>query len=176
MLLRFWTGVAKTQPQLVGYHVGAADIAILAQRALIHGIVMPKAFARPAKPWEGVDYFDDKNSSAVVDLKHLISPWDRRDAPKLTEICRACGIPGKVGVAGDDVFQLWQDGAWRRIARYNQCDVLSSYLLWQRMAIMSGRLETAAAAQERGQVLSIASRESDGPDGELIRTWLTQAA
>jgi 3'-5' exonuclease len=172
LLQRFWTGVAENHPQLVGYNVGAADIAIAAQRALVHGLVVPDAFARPAKPWEGVDYFDDKNSQMVVDLKHALSPWERRDTPKLSEIALACGLPGKPGVSGSDVLPMWQAGEWRKVLRYNQCDVLTTFLLWLRMAVMSGRISEAAATDEREQVVMIAETEARGPEGELLRQWL----
>jgi predicted PolB exonuclease-like 3'-5' exonuclease len=187
MLERFWNGIASQHPQLVGYNVGSADLTIALQRALVHGVVAPGAFLRPNKPWEGFDYFDDRNSQMIVDLKRVISPFDARDLPSLGDFAVSCGLPGKpwLGeqrtVSGNDVLPMWVAGAWRDIVAYNTCDSFVTYLLWLRAMVASGQIAVEDAAEETGQLLTIAraqaEREAACRQGQpgIIGAWLRQA-
>ena len=41
---------------------------------------------------------------------------------------------------GHSVVKLWLAGDVRRIVQYNECDALSTYLLWLRAALLAGHL------------------------------------
>lgn len=184
ILSAFWGSVINANnradyipPVIAGFNVGSADLGILSQRAVSKGIHIPH---RPNKAWETTpdgygDYFDDRNSTCVIDLKGALAPYDRRDTPRLHEICSASGIPGKLGVGGDDVAGMWQAGAWRRITRYNQCDVASTYLLWLRVAFCCGILNQEEVESERAQVIELMRLESHKPEGDLPAAWVAEA-
>lgn len=132
----FLRGVGKVRPQLVGYNSKDADLPALIQRAITLKIAAPAFCQRPAKPWEGVDYFD-RYSDAHVDLKQVLSGFGR-STPTQHEIASACGIPSKIGVTGTDVLDLWTAGRIADIVRYNQGDCVTLYLLFLRVALLAG--------------------------------------
>jgi hypothetical protein len=135
---RFMGAVGKAKPQLVGFNSHSADLPILLQRALAHRLTLPEFCARPDKPWEGVDYFA-KGSDHHVDLKEMFCGWGRA-TPSLHELATACRIPGKLDTAGRDVIDLWCEGDVRRIVQYNECDALTTFLIWLRAALLGGHL------------------------------------
>ena len=49
-----------------------------------------------------------------------------------------CRIPGKLGIIGQEVAQLWLEGRLLEIVAYNKCDALTTYLIWLRMAFFGG--------------------------------------
>jgi predicted PolB exonuclease-like 3'-5' exonuclease len=134
-----------SHPQLVGYNSNNADIPIIVQRSIAHGLDSHGFAERPEKPWLGVDYFAQGEGS--VDLGAILGRWNAM--PRLDEIATVSGIPGKIDVHGDNVWQLWLQGRLRDIVNYNEFDALTTYLLWARMAHFAGLLDEAQYEAEQ---------------------------
>jgi predicted PolB exonuclease-like 3'-5' exonuclease len=132
-----WVG--ERQPQLVGFNSLESDLQVLVQRALVNEVSAPGFASRPAKPWEGRDYFDSRNSEWHLDL---IQKFSQRGGmtPRLNDLAVLCGYPGKIDMAGDQVVDLWLAGDVNRIVEYNQTDAFNTYLVWLRVAFFSGKL------------------------------------
>jgi predicted PolB exonuclease-like 3'-5' exonuclease len=151
LIARFLESAGKVKPQLVGFNITGADIPILVQRAMAHGIAAPAFCQRPEKPWQGVDYFGGRGSDALVELMDVFGTWGR-GTPSLHELASAAGIPGKLDVGGEQVVDLWQAGDVRRIVEYNEFDVITTYLIWLRTAHLAGFLTDAAFEAEERQL------------------------
>ena len=149
----FLDALGKTRPQLVGFNSLASDLKILVQRGLILGLSAPGFCERPEKPWEGIDYFA-RGSDWNVDLKEILGGWGLA-SPSLHEIAVQSGIPGKMGVDGNDVAPMWLEGNIERIVRYNECDAITTYLVWLRLAHMGGFFDADAYAREQQEVADL---------------------
>jgi predicted PolB exonuclease-like 3'-5' exonuclease len=79
--------------------------------------------------------------------------------PRLDEIATLSGIPGKIDVHGDNVWQLWLQGRLRDIVNYNEFDALTTYLLWARMAHFAGLLNDAEYEAEQKALRDLIERE-----------------
>lgn len=172
ILGRFLSAVGSARPQLVGYNSSAADLPILCQRAIVHGLRQPAFCKRPAKPWEGSDYFG-KYSDHNIDLKDVIGAWGK-STPKLHEIATACGIPGKILSDGASVVDLWRAGRVREIVQYNECDALTTFLLWLRTAHFSGFLTTQQYESEQQQLEELIRVGSAEPGNPHLAIYLEQ--
>jgi predicted PolB exonuclease-like 3'-5' exonuclease len=150
----FLEALGKWHPTLVGYNSLASDMRILVQRGIIHDTPMVEFCRRPEKPWSGPDYFT-RGNDWNVDLKDVVTPGWGQGSPSLHEMATLCGIPGKMGVTGNEVPQLWLEGKLDKIVAYNEWDALTTYLLWLRIAHFAGRItgETYVAAQEKLRTL-----------------------
>lgn len=146
ILEAFLKAVGGSHPQLVGYNSANADIPIIVQRSVVHGLDSHGFAERPEKPWLGVDYFST-SSEGSVDLGAILGRWNAM--PRLDEIATLSGIPGKIDVHGDNVWNLWLKGAVRDIVNYNEFDALTTYLLWARMAHFAGLLNEAQYEDEQ---------------------------
>lgn len=146
LLQRFLEGIGKTKPQLVGFNITDADLPILLQRAAICGVTAAGFCARPAKPWEGRDYFT-RYSDWLLDLQHLYG-GKGRNSPSLHEFACAARIPGKIEASGYQVLDLWLTGEISRIVSYNEFDVLTTFLLWLRTVRLAGIIPADMAAAE----------------------------
>lgn len=145
----FFKGIARSSPQLVGYNSADADIPILMQRAVVHGMGGGKFGMRPDKPWEGADYFSNASDYAV-DLAKALA-WGR-NTPRLHEAATVCGIPGKVDTAGDQVWELYLKNRLDQILAYNEFDAFTTHLLWARIARF-GELLTQQEYQQEQQLV-----------------------
>lgn len=171
----FLAAIGRTQPQLVGFNSRASDLRILAQRALALGIPAKGFLNKPAKPWEGVDYFARDNDCSI-DLMELISGGfsGRNAAVSLHEAATLCGIPGKFGAHGDDVLGLWQQGRYREIVQYNCHDAITTYLLWLRLAWVSGRFSTDEYENEQALLRDTLMGLCDQPETAFLEDYLTE--
>lgn len=171
----FLAAVGRSHPQLVGFNSRNSDLRILAQRALALGIPAKGFLNRPAKPWEGVDYFA-RDNEASIDLMELIAGGfsGRNAAVSLHEAATLCGIPGKFGTHGDEVLALWQAGRYRDIVQYNCFDALTTYLLWLRLAWISGRFATDEYENERALLRDYVMGLCEEPETAFLEAYLTE--
>jgi len=172
LISRFLLGVGQKKPQLVGYYSMSADIVILIQRGIING-VEAKAFAqRPDKPWEGVDYFA-RGSEYNIDLLDILGARGRGN-PSLHEVATQSGIPGKFGVGGAQVADMWLRGELKAIVDYNECDAVSTYLLWLRVAHFGGFFDDAGYKEEQDRVRAMLEKLSADEKYAHMAAYLDQ--
>jgi hypothetical protein len=172
IIRKFLEAVGKLEAQLVGFNSSNADLPILFQRALASRVTAPTFCHRPEKPWEGADYFS-RSSDFNIDLKNELGGFGKA-APSLNELAASLGIPGKMGINGADVVELWRTGEFRSIVEYNQFDALSTYLVWLRSAYFSGRLTEDAFEHEELLLETLLLKEFEGGAehlGRYLDTW-----
>lgn len=167
MLSSFLKSVGRRKPQLVGYNSSQADVPILIQRSIVHGLPGFGFSDRPKKPWEGVDYFDSRNSDYNLDLAEAMGQY--RDRPTLHQAATLSGIPGKIEVSGDSVAQMWLEGKLAEIVEYNEFDAFTTHLLWARIAHFSGLLSSDQYENEQALVRELLLSEMEGGRGYLQR-------
>lgn len=156
-------GLTARHPQLVGFNSRNADLRILTQRAMVHGLTLKSLCERlDAKPWESMD----------IDLMDLVSGYGKNYAVSLNEIATLSGIPGKLDTTGDDVCGLWYSGQHRKIVEYNCFDALTTYLVWLRMACFSGCLTPGGYIQEQQRVKALLDERLQKPENAFLRVYL----
>ncbi len=153
MLLK---AIGSRKPQLVGYNSHNADVPIIVQRSVVHGLFGQGMGERPNKPWEGVDYFSN-SSDHNVDLAPMVGRWGQ--TPRLHEIATLSGIPGKVDTEGGAVSDLWLQGNLQAILDYNEFDAVTTHLLWARIAHFAGLLSDKAYAEEQALLRALLEEE-----------------
>jgi predicted PolB exonuclease-like 3'-5' exonuclease len=169
----FFKILDKHHPQLVGYNSSGSDIPILAQRMIKNGLQGGFFTQRPNRPWEGADFFA-RGSDWNIDLMRCISAWGK-GTPSLHEISVVSGIPGKMdGVDGKQVAPMWLDGRLDEIVAYNECDALTTYLLWLRMAHSIGHFDSDQYAAEQRLLRDMIKKESEDPQRNHLIAYLSK--
>ena len=167
ILTSFLKSVGRRKPQLVGYNSSQADVPIIIQRSIVNGLPGFGFSDRPGKPWEGVDYFDARNSDYNIDLADGLGQF--RDRPSLHQAATLSGIPGKIDVSGDSVAQMWLDDQLPEILAYNEFDAFTTHLLWARMAHFSGLLSSSGYEREQDLVRELLESEIANGKDHLVR-------
>ena len=142
------------------------------QRGIANGIQAREFSKRPDKPWEGVDYFSDRSDNNI-DLMRIISGWGK-STPSLNEISVVSGIPGKLGVDGQEVAPMWLDGRIDEIVAYNEFDALTTYLLWLRVAHFAGLFSNDEYSREQGMVEKLIVDESKKEERKHLTKFLEE--
>jgi predicted PolB exonuclease-like 3'-5' exonuclease len=176
LLTAFFEGLDRRRPQLVGFNSHGADLPILAQRGLVLGLAAPGLCRRPDRSWEGPDYFHPHNDWNV-DLMRAVGGRGAA-CPSLRDLAVLAGIPAKTHgdgpCSGGDVADLWRAGRRDDIRRYNECDAVTTYLLWLRTARFAGLLSATEHAGEEGRVEALLERHAERGDdhlGAFLERW-----
>ena len=156
---RFFDGIEKYKPQLVSWNGSGFDLPVLQYRALIHGI-------------PGCCYWDTGDNdrefkfnnylsrfhSRHLDLMDVIAGYQNRAFAPLDEIALLCGLPGKLGMDGSQVYAAYKRGELGAIRDYCETDVANTYLLYLRFQLIRGNLDPSAYEREQS----------------LFRAWLSE--
>jgi predicted PolB exonuclease-like 3'-5' exonuclease len=142
LVRRFFDGIERYAPDLVSWNGGGFDLPVLHYRALRHGIQAPRY-------WEiGDNDRDFRYNNYLsrfhwrhVDLMDVLSGFQMRGRASLEQMAVLLGFPGKLGMAGDKVWQCWLNGGIEDIRNYCETDVLNTYLIYLCFEHMRGRLD-----------------------------------
>ena len=171
IIQQFLHHLGERHPQLVGFNSYESDLQVLIQRGLINEVSAPLFCTRPPNRWDPGDYFGYKwENEEHLDLIRLFSNGAMK--PRLNEIARLCGFPGKLDVDGEQVVDLWLQGDVTKIVEYNLIDALNTYLVWLRVVHFCGKLKEEAYVSEVDQFRMFLEKEAQKPDKKFIYGFL----
>jgi len=167
---RFLYYIGERCPQLVGFNSIESDMQVLIQRGIVNDISAAAFCSRPGKPWEGRDYFAKNENEWHFDLIKRFSNGTMM--PRLDELAKLCGFPGKLDIDGDQVVDLWLRRDLDKIVQYNQLDVLNTYLIWLRVVHFCGKLPEEDYVSEQMQFREFLETEAQKPDNIHLEGFL----
>ena len=136
----FWRGWEKYgRPTLVTFNGRGFDVPLLELSAFRFGIAVPHWFALGQKAYENPR--NRYNSSAHLDLCDLLTNFGAtRFNGGLNLAANLLGKPGKMGVQGAMVQDMYESGRLAEINDYCRCDVLDTYFVFLRTQVVVGNL------------------------------------
>jgi predicted PolB exonuclease-like 3'-5' exonuclease len=173
-MIERWSSVVANEGagpplRMVDWHGRGFDVPVLQTRAFRYGIQLPWYFGlQPDNRGEKSSWskeYRDRYAGAHDDLAEL---WTGRGAfakPRMADLARLIGLPGKVGIDGSKVYETWKNFQWakkdgeaqndqvriaqglelaRQIDRYCMQDVIQTAFIFQRYHYMTGTLSLDA--------------------------------
>jgi predicted PolB exonuclease-like 3'-5' exonuclease len=137
----FWTGWAKYErPTLVSFNGRGYDLPLLELAAFRYGLGIPYWFNVDDRSFEQARH--RYNANAHIDLYDLLSNFGAmRLAGGLNLIANLIGKPGKTGIDGSKVQDMYDAGQAQEINDYCRCDVLDTYFVFLRTRVLLGKLK-----------------------------------
>jgi len=163
LLRRFFGGLEKLRPMLVSWNGSGFDLPVLHYRMLKHGIASPTYWdtGELDRDFRWNNYLS-RYHSRHTDLMDVLSAYQPRGRASLDHVAGLLGLPGKLGMGGDKVWDAWRAGRIGEIRDYCEADVLNTYLIYLRFELIRGRLTPAAHASELARVRSwLGERKED---------------
>jgi 3'-5' exonuclease len=153
LIERFFDGLDKFTPDLVSWNGAGFDLPVLNYRSLLHGITA-------ARYWETGDSDSSFRFSNYLsrfhwrhlDLMDVLSGFQGRGRASLDDVATLLGFPGKVGMHGSQVWEVYLAGGLGRIRGYCETDVLNTYLVYLRFQLLRGHLNATEHANEVARV------------------------
>ncbi len=150
---KFWQGWEHYgRPTFVTFNGRGYDMPVLELGAFRHGISLPAWFNVESRSFEQAR--NRYNIDRHIDLQDLFSNFSAmRVNGGLNLVSNLIDKPGKSGIDGSQVQDLYFDGHAARINDYCRCDVLDTYFVFLRTRVLIGRLgledEDALVAETR---------------------------
>jgi 3'-5' exonuclease len=141
LIQRFFDGIEKYTPDLVSWNGGGFDLPVLHYRALRHGIQAPRYWevGEEDQAFRWNNYLN-RYHYRHLDLMDVLSSFQSRARISLQAAAMLLGLPGKLGMSGDKVWDAYQEGQIDAIRNYCETDVLNTFLVYLRFELMRGRL------------------------------------
>ena len=132
MVQLFWRGVNKyKKSKLVTFNGRGFDLPLLELAAFRYGCTSTDYFLHGRNRFTShIDLLDWFANFGALRTKGL----------KLDVFSKLIGKPGKMGVAGDQVYRMHLEGKTQEINDYCMCDTLDTYFVFLRTRVMTGDL------------------------------------
>lgn len=117
----------KKLSRLVSFNGRHFDLPVLKYRAMKHGVEASWLYKNGDK-WN--NYNQRYSLDWHCDLAEAFSDFGASAKVKMNELCATFGFPGKIGVDGSQVSQMYDDNKLQEIRDYCETDVINTYLLY----------------------------------------------
>ncbi len=148
----------KIKPRFVSFNGRTFDIPVMKYRAMKYGISVPWYYQSGDK-WNS--YSSRYSLDWHCDLIDGLSDFGASARIKLNEVCAILGFPGKFGVDGGKVSQMYDNGQIKEIRDYCETDVLNTYLVYLRYMQHRGELSKKNYNKAVDDVLMLIENEGD---------------
>lgn len=138
---QFWKGYEHYEKaKLVTFNGRGFDVPLLELAAFRHGFPIANHFQRSRHRFNG----------GSIDLQEFFTNFGAsRFHGGLNLAAKMLGLPGKMGVKGDEVLQMHRDGKLQEINDYCLCDTLDTYFVFLRTRVM---LEEITLSEEKSLI------------------------
>ncbi|HQZ66823.1 MAG TPA: 3'-5' exonuclease [Planctomycetaceae bacterium] len=170
---RFWQGWQHYQrPTLVTFNGRGYDVPVLEMAAFRFGISIPAWFNVDSRAFE--QSRNRYNHNSHLDLQEQLTNFGSfRMSGGLNLLATLIDKPGKSGIDGSQVQDLYYEGHVDQINDYCRCDVLDTYFVFLRSRVLLGKL----TLQEEQTLTEIArdflseQAENHPAYEHYLRTW-----
>lgn len=172
LIERFFDGIDKYTPDLVSWNGSGFDLPVLHYRSLRHGVMAPRY-------WETGDEdqsfrwnnYLNRFHWRHLDLMDVLSAYQNRSRASLEDISILLGLPGKLGMRGEEVWTHYRDGDLAGIRDYCETDVLNTYLIYLRFELIRGRLTSSQYALEIGRTREYLAGQGKAHFAAYLAAW-----
>lgn len=147
--MAYW---GKEKPRIITFNGRTFDIPVLKFRAMKYNISVRELYTSGDR-WN--NYFNRYSLDWNIDLLDLLSDNGSSARVKMSEVCIAFKLPGKVGISGKDVAQYYHENRVKEIANYCETDVLNSYLIYLKIAFHQGKIDKMCYNKNIDQLVEI---------------------
>lgn len=172
IIYRFFDGIERFTPTLVSWNGSGFDLPVLHYRSLLHGVAAPRYW----EVGENDNNFRFNNylnrfQWRHTDLMDVLAGYQGRGTAPLDQIATMLGFPGKMGMSGAKVWDEFQAGNIEGIRNYCETDVLNTWLVYLRFALIRGELSESAYEDECELVRSALEESSKPHLTEFLNAW-----
>lgn len=172
IIQRFFDGIDKYTPDLISWNGGGFDLPVLHYRALLHGIQAPRYWETgnedQAFRWNN---YLNRYHSRHLDLMDVLSSYQARARVGLQATAMLLGLPGKLGMSGDKVWDAYLAGEIEAIRNYCETDVLNTFLIYLRFELIRGLLSREEYAAENQRVRDALRAQPKPHFEEFLAAW-----
>ncbi len=168
----FFDKIEKHQPQLVSWNGGGFDLPVLHYRGLKHGVVADKYWdmGEDDREYKWNNYIS-RYHTRHLDMMDLLALYQPRANAPLDAMAKLCGLPGKLGMDGSQVYGAYLDGKLDDIRRYCETNVMNTWLMYCRFQKMRGGFTEAEHEREVALARETLGKLGEPHWAEYLEAW-----
>lgn len=170
---RFWQGWQHYQrPTLVTFNGRGYDVPVLEIAAFRFGLSIPAWFNVDSRAFE--QSRNRYNHDSHLDLQEQLTNFGSfRMNGGLNLLATLIDKPGKSGIDGSQVQDMYYDGHVDQINDYCRCDVLDTYFVFLRSRVLLGKLTLQEERELTRMARDMLSEQADNHPAyeHYLRTW-----
>ncbi len=170
---RFWQGWQHYQrPTLVTFNGRGYDVPVLEVSAFRFGVSIPAWFNVDSRAFE--QSRNRYNHDSHLDLQDLLTNFGSfRMHGGLNLLAHLIDKPGKAGIDGSQVQNLYNEGHVDRINDYCRCDVLDTYFVFLRSRVLLGKLTLQEEQTLTAMTRDLLSEQAENHPAyeHYLKTW-----
>lgn len=156
-LLAEWSAyMAEHRPKIVTWWGRGFDMPVLTLRSLRHGVNLSWYFAENYR----YRYSEDNHS----DLCDVMGDFGMARNLKLDVVGKLIGLPGKHGVDGSQVAEMYAQGGLKDIERYCITDVFQTAVVYMRWRMLKGKLTVESYRDKLAQLIAMLGEREGNKD------------
>ncbi|MDY6942378.1 MAG: 3'-5' exonuclease [Pseudomonadota bacterium] len=172
LVSRFYDGIDKFSPTIVSWNGSGFDLPVLHYRSLLHGVQAPRYWELgdedTAFRWNN---YLGRFHWRHTDLMDVLAGYQARANAPLDEVAVMLGLPGKMGMRGDKVWDAFLAGEVAAIRDYCETDALNTYLIYLRFQLIRGDLDPAGYQRECALVKAQLVEENKPHFQAFLAAW-----
>ncbi|MBT4963136.1 MAG: 3'-5' exonuclease [Francisellaceae bacterium] len=172
LIERFFTGLDKYAPVLVSWNGTGFDLPVLNHRALLHQVSSTKywdqGFFDSNFKWNN---YQNRYHQRHIDVMDSLSMHQPRANAPLNDIAMGLGFPGKMGLDGNMVMDMYAKGEIKTIRDYCETDVLNTYLTYLAFSRIRNHNSALNIEEEHLTLRSYLEQENKTHFNEFLENW-----
>jgi predicted PolB exonuclease-like 3'-5' exonuclease len=168
----FFDGIERYTPTLVSWNGGGFDLPVLHYRAMRHRV-------QAHRYWETGDEEQSFRWNNYlgrfhwrhIDLMDVLAGYQGRGRVGLDRMALLLGLPGKLGMSGEGIWDAHLEGRSEDIRNYCETDVINTYLVYLRFEMMRGRLTPEEYDRECATVRAWLTSEGKAHLRRFAEAW-----
>lgn len=153
----FFTHLKKNFSRLVSFNGRSFDLPVLKYAAMKHEVEASWLYKKGDK-WN--NYTQRYSLDWHCDLADAFSDFGASARVKMNELCAAFGLPGKIGVDGSQVMEMYDQGKVQEIRDYCETDVINTYLLYLIFQFHNGSITKESMIKSRNELREFLVKKS----------------
>ncbi|MBU6338779.1 MAG: 3'-5' exonuclease [Rickettsiales bacterium] len=153
----FFTHLKKNISRLVSFNGKNFDLPVLKYAAMKNSVEAAWLYKMGDK-WN--NYNQKYSLDWHCDLADAFSDFGASAKVKMNELCAAFNLPGKIGVDGSKVMQMFDEVKLQEIRNYCETDVINTYLLYLIYQHHNGSISKDAFVKSREELQEFLQKNS----------------
>lgn len=160
LIEKFFHLIDRYSPTLISWNGSGFDLPVLHYRAMVHSVACPRYWdtGNDDKNFKWNNYLS-RYHERHTDLMDLLALYNNRAYVPLDQMASLLGFPGKMGMSGDKVWDAFHAGNLKGIRDYCETDVLNTWLVYLRFALIRGQVSAEGHELELQLVKEYLKRE-----------------
>lgn len=172
IISRFFSGIDKYTPELISWNGTGFDLPVLNHRALMYGISSSKYWDQGTldNNYKWNNYLNRYHQRHIDVMDVLAMHQPRANAP-LNDIAVKLGAPGKMGLSGNMVMDMYIKGDITTIRNYCETDVINTFLTYLAFSKIRNHNSEHSLEEEHQVLRDYLTREKKPHFDEFLEYW-----